>query len=417
MKPSKIKQETGPVSDQEERRSAHRDERPFGREADRGIFVEGSQIIVRGVDEWADEASTGGSHSPLVSAEDHRHPYVANVFAECHRNAERLTAEGTGALNESTERLDAVVTETVRAQANLRTQQRESEVAEQAVRAAQKEVGETENALGTRGGERDWAVWVILALGFALEAVLLWIAFQNVELGGSWVRWAVIFFLAGLVTVAAHRIASWITIDWEREPHRRRLHAAIGISYAACTAGLLVFLAYIRAEDIDVAGRRLNSAVLFTISVLAVLFAVSVMASIAAGYAGYRYGRRDSLRAAERHLRAAKRTADEASARVDAAEAAERAASAAEEGALGGVDGIADCYGQALDQVPALAIEIGNHCLRGENRGFTVEGEYQDHLTRIRASIADGRSEIDRRHTEILSAADKRRDEALGLHS
>jgi hypothetical protein len=394
------------------------DELPFGREADRGIFVEAGHIVVRGTDEWEAEASDAGPNVPVAGTEDHRHHYVLSVLRETSRNAERLGAEGNDALNVEAARADSAVAATIASQQNLKKAHATNEAAERATQKADKSLHDLEASTGLSSGVGELiAQGVPLAVGFMLEAVLLWLAFQKVEFGANWIRLVIVVLLGAFMTFIAHSLASWITADWDREPKRRRLHLGVAGVYAVCIGGVLVGLAYIRSQDIVVAGRSLSNPGLFSWAILIVLFLVSVMGSIFAGYAGYRHGRSAPLRHARRTLMAARKDLKVAGARLKAAESDERRTSAAEESSRGALDSLVETFTRALTQVPSLAIEIANRCLRAENRNFTVEREYRKELGAVQERVAALGAALAERHTEILNELDKRRVESKAQHA
>jgi ABC-type multidrug transport system fused ATPase/permease subunit len=395
------------------RGSRHGDERPFGRDANRGIFVEGTEIVNRGIDEWSAEAIHEGPHAPRGGAETHHHPFIATVFAECDRNVERLAAEGNEALNIAAARADSAVSETIGAQANLRKAYDERDAAEKAERQAEQALSDLEASTGLSSGASErFAQWIPLAIGFALETVLLYLAFQTAEFGAAWIRWLVVVLIGAFMTFIAHSLASWITADWDREPGRRRLHIGIAVAYAVCVGGILVGLAYIRSQDIQFASRSLADPGLFTFAVLMVLFLVSVMGSIFAGYAGYRHGRTAPHRHARRTLVQSRAALKHSRADVERAENAERTASAAEETATGRLDSLVDVYARALSNVVALAKEVGSDCLRAENRGFTIEREYRAEVRKLETSTETLSAAVSLRHQEIRNDIDLRRQES-----
>jgi hypothetical protein len=401
------------------RTAGREDELPFGREADRGLFVEGTNIVRRGTDEWQGEAAAGGkTKGPVVTPESHRHPYVGRMFAECTRNAERLGAEGIDALNAEAAHADSAVSETINAQSDLQKARAAHDAAEKAAQRAEKTFHDlaASTGLSLGAGER-LAQGFPLAIGFALEAVLLWLAFQSAEFGATWIRWLVVVLIGAFITFIAHSIAAWITADWDREPGRRKLHLGIGAGYAICVGGILVGLAYIRSQDITFASRSLSNPGVFKVVVLVVLFLVSVMGAIFAGYAGYRHGRTDALRHARRTMIEARKEAREAAVNVQKAEARERAASETEEARTGRIDALVDAYGSALNQVPPLSAEIGNHCLGAENSGFSIEHDYRREIGALRARVGELALALSKQHEEILARLEGRRSESRAQHA
>jgi exonuclease V gamma subunit len=143
-----------------------------------------------------------------------------------------------------------------------------------------------------------------------------------------------------------------------------------------------------------------------------VLFLVSVMGSIFAGYAGYRHGRTAPLRHARRTLVQSRAALKHSRADVQRAENAERTASAAEETATGRLDSLVDVYTRALSNVLALAKEVGSDCLRAENRGFTIEREYRAEIRKLETSTETLSSAVSLRHEEIRHDIDLRRQES-----
>jgi len=395
-----------------------KDELPFGREAHRGIFVEGMEIVVRGADEWVAEAARNGSATRGDGGETHRHWYVESVFAESRRDVARLGAECVGALNQTAARTDSAVAETVNAQADLRDARAAHKEAVKHGRNAEQAVRATEKELAITAGKREAIAEAFpLVFAFALEGVLLWLALQKVELGAAWIRWVVVVLVAGLITFIAHRVVSWITADWDREPQRRRFYVMIAGGYALCVGVLLVALAYVRLEDITFASRSISNLAHYRLAFLAILFFVSVMGSIFAGYSGYRHGRAGPLREAVRGATEARRKEKSAASHLTRAELRERAASEVEEAEVGRLDAYVDCYARALTQVQELAVEVGNRCLRAESAGFTIEEHYRKKVKELRDFGAEMSSSFAKRQEEILAALDDRRGEVRGHHA
>jgi hypothetical protein len=376
----------------EQRLSRTPSRRTSERDEDRGIFVTADlQVIPRGVDAWEVEARARGQADDRSTSQEPENYYVQKVFAECQANADRLAAEAHDRLNVAPARAS------IRPRLEARKRFREAEAT---LMRRKEKLDEIDPLHVGRFGEV--ARICLLTFGFALEAVLIWLATYRFDFSPNQ-RLLAAVIVGALITGVVHVIAAYLTQQFRRERSRIGTFAiaASGLVMGIMIIVLLTGLSEIRKTDFPVltgAGIDISS---YEGWLFWILLAISVLGTMSAAIAGVAHGIEAPLRHARSDVKKAER---ELAKRQEVAGKTERRYY----DLLDHLDNLAHVFGEALVRIPSVASLVGNEYLAPQALNHTIEANYADEVRDLEKYCADHAVAVREWRTAI--------DQTLGNH-